>query len=105
MPAAERPRERLQQRGPGGLSAAELIGLVWATGARGRTAVEVAEEALARHDGLTGLARASGAELEALPGVGAARAGGCAIAVLPFRAVRMNRSTCSPSRQISARSS
>ncbi|HEY7736805.1 MAG TPA: DNA repair protein RadC [Candidatus Limnocylindrales bacterium] len=72
--SAERPRERLRQRGAGGLSAAELIGLVWATGGRGRTAVDVAEEALARHDGLTGLARASEAELEALPGVGAARA-------------------------------
>jgi DNA repair protein RadC len=73
-PLDERPRERLQQRGAGGLSAAELIALVWGTGGRGRTAVEVAEEALARHEGLTGLARATDGELEALPGVGAARA-------------------------------
>ena len=35
VPEAERPRERLAQRGPGGLSAAELIALVWGTGARG----------------------------------------------------------------------
>lgn len=28
MPADERPRERLARRGPGGLSAAELIALI-----------------------------------------------------------------------------
>ena len=74
VPEAERPRERLALRGPGGLSAAELIGLVWGTGARGMNAVDLAEEALARHDGLTGLARASDTELAAIPGIGPARA-------------------------------
>ena len=74
VPEAERPRERLALRGPGGLSAAELIALVWATGARGMNAVDLAEEALARHDGLTGLARASDTELAAIPGIGPARA-------------------------------
>jgi len=37
-------------------------------------AVDLAEEALARHDGLTGLARASDTELAAIPGIGPARA-------------------------------
>ncbi len=74
IPAAERPRERLAARGPGGLSAAELIAIVWGSGTRGRSAVDVAAEALARLDGLTGLARASDVELEAIPGVGRARA-------------------------------
>ncbi len=74
VPEAERPRERLAQRGPAGLSAAELIALVWGTGARGMNAVDLAEEALARHDGLTGLARASDTELAAIPGIGPARA-------------------------------
>jgi len=73
-PATERPRERLQLRGAGGLTSAELVALVWGTGGRGRTAVDVAEDALARHDGLTGLARATDGELEAIPGVGSARA-------------------------------
>src|SRR5436190_2106567 len=75
-PAAERPRERLELRGAAGLTAAELIGLLWGSGARGRSAVDLAADALARFDGLTGLARATGQELEAVPGVGAARAGG-----------------------------
>ena len=74
LPASERPRERLAMRGAGGLSAAELIGLLWGSGSRGRSAVDLAEDALARHDGLTGLARATDVELEALPGVGAAKA-------------------------------
>ena len=74
LPADERPRERLALRGAGGLSAAELIALLWGSGARGRSAVDLAADALARHDGLTGLARASDRELEDLPGIGAARA-------------------------------
>ena len=70
----ERPRERLAARGPEGLSAAELIALVWGTGAQGRSALDVAAEAVARLDGLSGLARASEQELRAVPGVGPARA-------------------------------
>ncbi len=74
VPAAERPRERLALRGAGGLTSAELIALLWGSGSRGIGAVDLAEEALARHDGLTGLARATDLELEAIPGVGVAKA-------------------------------
>lgn len=74
IPATERPRERLALRGAGGLSAGELIGLIWGSGSRGRSAVDLAEDALARFEGVTGLARATELELEALPGVGAAKA-------------------------------
>ena len=45
MPAEERPRERLAMRGVGGLSAAELIGLIWSSGTRGRSAVDLAADA------------------------------------------------------------
>jgi len=74
LPAAERPRERLALRGPAGLSAAELIAVVWGTGAAGRSAVELAEAALALHRSVAALARATDAELAALPGVGPAKA-------------------------------
>ena len=74
LPAAERPRERLALRGPAGLSASELIALVWGTGSGGRSAVELAEEALARHAGVAALARATDAELASIPGVGVAKA-------------------------------
>ncbi|HEV8545906.1 MAG TPA: DNA repair protein RadC [Candidatus Limnocylindrales bacterium] len=73
IPATERPRERLAARGAAGLSAAELIGLLWGSGSRGQSAVDLAEAALARHDGLTGLARATDVELESLPGIGGAK--------------------------------
>jgi DNA repair protein RadC len=73
MPAAERPRERLAARGPAGLSAAELIALVWGSGSAGRSAVDLAADVLDRHDGLTGLARATDLELESVPGIGEAK--------------------------------
>jgi DNA repair protein RadC len=74
IPTEERPRERLAARGVAGLTTAELIALVWGSGARGLGAVDLAEEALARHDGLAGLARAGELELVDLPGVGVAKA-------------------------------
>jgi DNA repair protein RadC len=74
LPIAERPRERLALRGPGGLTTAELIGLLWGSGVRGRSAADLATEALAAHDGIAGLARASDVELAAIPGIGEAKA-------------------------------
>ena len=80
LPAAERPRERLALRGPAGLSAAELIACVWGTGAGGRSALDLAEDALARHASVAALARAGIPELAAIPGVGIAKAGRLAAA-------------------------
>jgi DNA repair protein RadC len=74
LPAAERPRERLALRGPGGLSAAELIALVLGTGGGGQSAIELAEVLVRRHDTLRALARASDVELAAMPGLGQAKA-------------------------------
>ena len=48
--------------------------MLWGSGVRGRSAVDIATDALAAHDGLPGLARASELELAALPGIGAAKA-------------------------------
>lgn len=74
MPLAERPRERLVARGAAGLSASELIALVWGAGRPGASSIEMASDALAKLDGLDGLARAGPRELEALAGIGPARA-------------------------------
>jgi DNA repair protein RadC len=74
LPAAERPRERLALRGPGGLSAAELIALVLGTGGGGQSAIELAETLVRRHDTLRALAGASDVELEGMPGLGQAKA-------------------------------
>ncbi len=74
VPLAERPRERLALRGAAGLSAAELVALIWGSGSRGMNAVDLAEAVLARVDGVSGLGRASAMELQEMPGVGPARA-------------------------------
>jgi DNA repair protein RadC len=58
-----------------GLSNAELLALLWSTGGAGHSVVELATDALSACGGLTGLATASPVELEALRGVGVARAG------------------------------
>jgi DNA repair protein RadC len=74
LPVAERPRERLALRGPGGLTSAELVALIWGSGTRGRSAVDLAGDVLTRYEGLTGLARATDLELAANAGIGEARA-------------------------------
>jgi DNA repair protein RadC len=74
LPETERPRERLALRGPAGLTTTELIALLWGSGTRGRSASDLAEEAMQRHESLAGLARASELELATIPGVGIARA-------------------------------
>jgi DNA repair protein RadC len=73
-PQWERPRERMALHGAGALSAAELIGVLWGSGTAGHTAVDAALDALRRHEGLIGLARATDVELDAVPGVGPVRA-------------------------------
>jgi len=74
LPLTEQPRQRLAARGPAGLSAAELIELLWGSGTRQAAAATAAEEALISCDGLAGLAAASATEIERIPGVGPARA-------------------------------
>lgn len=77
----ERTRQRLEARGPAGLSSAELISLVWGTGARSSGPSTAAIDALRICDGLTGLAHASAVELQQVPGVGPSRAARLAAAL------------------------
>jgi DNA repair protein RadC len=77
MPASERPRERLAAHGSEALSIAELIAIVWRTGTSGshrESALDLATRALALHGGLSGLARASLADLERTRGIGPVKA-------------------------------
>lgn len=72
-PLAERPRERLVAQGPAALSDAELIALFLGTGTRGRSALVVARELLARFGRVSRVLTAALGELEEVPGIGAAR--------------------------------
>ena len=70
LPGSDQPLVRLQQHGPGVLSAPELLAVLLGT----PDGLALAEDALVRFGGLLGLSRASAQELIALKGVGPARA-------------------------------
>jgi len=69
-PAAERPRERLLERGAGYLTDAELVAVLLRTGIRGKNAVELARELLETFGGITGMLAA---KLGAVKGLGPAK--------------------------------
>jgi DNA repair protein RadC len=69
-PLAERPRERLLAKGAQTLSDAELLAIVLRTGIRGKSAVELGRELLARFQGIPGL---FGADLSQVKGLGPAK--------------------------------
>jgi len=74
LPSGERPRERLLRHGPGGLSDHELVAIIWRTGTRSESVLDLARRVLVRFGGLEGLARASIGELAAEKGVGTVKA-------------------------------
>jgi len=70
----DRPRERLDDVGPAGLSDLELVTLVLGHGGRAGSALELAARLLDEFGGVHGLTRVSYDELRLVRGVGAARA-------------------------------
>jgi len=72
-PEGERPREKLLQRGAFSLSDAELLAIFLRTGVRGKSAVDLARELVARFGSLTGLFAASQEEFCAIHGMGQAK--------------------------------
>lgn len=76
IPEEERPREKLIAYGASVLSNAELLAVLLRTGTREHSVLRLAEQVLARYQGLglTGIIRMSAAELAELPGLGPAKA-------------------------------
>ncbi len=72
-PLAERPREKLLTLGPQALSDAELLAIFLRTGTRGRSALDLARELLARFGGLRDLLGASQSDFCQTPGLGPAK--------------------------------
>ncbi len=72
-PDAERPREKLLNRGAGALSDAELLAIFLRTGVRGRSAVDLARDILQHFDGLRGLLNADQTAFCAIAGLGPAK--------------------------------
>jgi DNA repair protein RadC len=87
-PLAKRPRERLLAEGAETLIDAELLAVLLRTGVRGKNAVELGSELLARFGSITGLLSA-GAELLDIKGLGEAKTAQFAAAIeLARRAMR-----------------
>jgi len=85
-PAGERPRERLLAQGAAALSDAELLAILLRTGMRGKSAVELGRELLARFRSLAGIL---GADLAEVKGLGPAKRAQFAAALeLARRSVR-----------------
>ena len=72
-PELERPREKLLHFGSASLSDAELLAIFLRTGARGKSAVDLARDLLVHCGGLGALFAAKRAELAGLPGLGDAK--------------------------------
>jgi DNA repair protein RadC len=71
---ADRPREKLLQRGIEALTDAELLALILATGTRELSAIDLARQMLRELDGLPNVARADVATLKQIKGIGDAKA-------------------------------
>jgi DNA repair protein RadC len=70
----DRPREKLERVGAGGLGDNELLAIVLGHGAPRAGALELANAVLVAVGGLHGVARATLDDLRQVPGIGAARA-------------------------------
>ena len=70
----DRPREKLERVGAGGLGDNELLAIVLGHGVPRASALELANAVLAAVGGLHGLARATPDDVRRVPGIGAARA-------------------------------
>ena len=74
MPSGERPREKLAMMGPGALSHAELLALFISTGSRGRSAIEIGRDLLAKYGSMGALGSMPVGELAREHGLGLAKA-------------------------------
>ena len=72
-PVDDRPREKLIAKGPEALSDAELVAILFHTGMRGRSAVDIARDALSRCGSLSALLSAEYDTLLLIPGLGDAK--------------------------------
>jgi DNA repair protein RadC len=72
-PHDDRPREKLLRKGVEALSDAELVAILLRTGVRGKSAVDLAREAIGRFGSLSALLTADVTALTASPGIGAAK--------------------------------
>ncbi len=74
LPAADRPRERLQKFGVEALSAQEILSLILGRGIAGESVTVTAQRLLSKFGSLRGIAEATLEELAQIKGIGLAKA-------------------------------
>ncbi len=74
MMDSERPREKMASLGPQALSNSELLAILIRTGLPGENAIQVGQRLLKHFGGITGIHRATFAEVKAQKGIGTAKA-------------------------------
>jgi DNA repair protein RadC len=74
LSSEERPRERLEKRGPEALSKAELLAILLRVGVTGQNSVQLAQKILDELGGLSGIQKASFSQVCNIHGVGPAKA-------------------------------
>ena len=74
LPADERPREKMKERGAQALGNSELLAILLRTGNFQESALRIAENLLDRQGGLAGFGNATLEEFEQIKGVGEAKA-------------------------------
>lgn len=72
-PADDRPREKLIAKGPEALSDAELVAILFRTGIKGRSAVDLARAALAQCGSMSALLSSDRADFQSIAGLGDAK--------------------------------
>lgn len=80
-PSSERPREKLMAQGANALSDAELLAILFGTGTKGKTAIDLARDLLQKYQGLRGLFAASMESFCQLPGMGVSKYTQCQAAM------------------------
>lgn len=73
-PEEERPRERLFEKGTGVISDTELMAIIIGNGVKGRTAIDLSRELLAKYGSVRAIATKSASELSEIRGIGRAKA-------------------------------
>ncbi len=73
LPADQRPREKLLERGPGALADTELLALLLRTGLPGHDVFSLSQQVLEHFGGFAGLLQISAAELGSIKGLGPAK--------------------------------
>ncbi len=73
-PQRERPRERMHELGPAGITTTELLAIILGSGIQGRNVKNVADDLLRDFEGLRGLSRVSSFNMQKVGGIGSIKA-------------------------------